>query len=313
MSSQLITALGNRGTRRYWIVSGRRHDRCNRSLVNRVEDLMDPSFVMSWRTSLRRTMGKKTSLQDPQYIYNIPCETESIVLRPLPIPWKNPYDILQDHGIRTVCYTNIFRDREYLAISSLFRCKTGGLCHWFNKVQDHHKGWLSGPKNGTGRGEEWSKLHAVISIHNITVLSFSVTDEHVHECKGEEEVPWECQGQGQENIRRQGPRFKGDIQRFSTNTAIPSRRNASTQSGGLLARDKVVRLIGRTLEKECKESVQYGRRWNVETYFSDLKRRIGDVIKANRPSYIAQESILNVQYYDIMRIMINAHWIALHT
>ena len=29
----------------------------------------------------------------------------------------------------------------------------------------------------------WSKLHAVISIHNVSVLSFAITDDHVHDAK----------------------------------------------------------------------------------------------------------------------------------
>ena len=49
MTPKPITAAGNRSTGRYWIGSDRRYDRYNRSLVNRIEDLMDPSFLMNWR------------------------------------------------------------------------------------------------------------------------------------------------------------------------------------------------------------------------------------------------------------------------
>ena len=38
MTPKPITSTGNRSTRRY--------DRYNRSLVNRIEDLMDPSFLI---------------------------------------------------------------------------------------------------------------------------------------------------------------------------------------------------------------------------------------------------------------------------
>ena len=31
--------------------------------------------------------------------------------------------------------------------------------------------------------EGWSKLHAVISINDVSVLSFEITDEHVHDAK----------------------------------------------------------------------------------------------------------------------------------
>ena len=52
MTPKPITAIGNRSKRRYWIGSNRRYDRYNRSLVDRLEDLMDPSFLMNWRTLL---------------------------------------------------------------------------------------------------------------------------------------------------------------------------------------------------------------------------------------------------------------------
>jgi len=50
-----------------------------------------------------------------------------------------------------------------------------------------------------------------------------------------------------------------------------------------------------------------GERWNVEIYFSGLKRTMGEVIKANRPDYIFQEIALKVQYYNILREMTHAY------
>ena len=60
-------------------------------------------------------------------------------------------------------------------------------------------------------------------------------------------------------------------------------------------------------EKEWKESVDYGKRWNVEIYFSGLKRTMGEVIKAVRPDYIAQEIALKVQYYNMLREVTHAY------
>ena len=34
----------------------------------------------------------------------------------------------------------------------------------------------------------WSKLHAVISTHDVSVLSFSITDDHVHDAKAGKEL-----------------------------------------------------------------------------------------------------------------------------
>jgi len=53
--------------------------------------------------------------------------------------------------------------------------------------------------------------------------------------------------------------------------------------------------------------VEYGKRWNVEIYFSGLKRTMGEVIKAVKPEHIVQEIALKVQYYNIMREMTHAY------
>ncbi len=94
---------------------------------------------------------------------------------------------------------------------------------------------------------------------------------------------------------------------FGSRTIIPPRKNASSQSRGSPSRAKVVRQIRRTSEKEWKEYVEYGKRWNVEIYFSGLKRTMGEVIKAVKPEYIVQEIALKVQYYNIMREMTHAY------
>ena len=78
-------------------------------------------------------------------------------------------------------------------------------------------------------------------------------------------------------------------------------------AGGSPARAKIVRQIRKTSEKEWKESVDYGKRWNVEIYFSGLKRTMGEVIKAVRPDYIAQEIALKVQYYNMLREVTHAY------
>jgi len=50
-----------------------------------------------------------------------------------------------------------------------------------------------------------------------------------------------------------------------------------------------------------------GRRWIVDIYFSGLKRVMGEIVKAKRPEYIAQEIAMKVHYYNIMRQMTEVH------
>ncbi len=68
-----------------------------------------------------------------------------------------------------------------------------------------------------------------------------------------------------------------------------------------------MRQIHRTGEKEWKESVGCGKRWNVGICFSALKRTIGELIKAVRSDYIANEITLKVQCYNVLREMTYAY------
>ena len=110
MTPKPITAAGNRSTRRYWIGSDRRYDRYNRSLVNRIEDLMDPSFLMNWRDLVAdNNRGKRghpyktpnafiTFLAKLRALYNVPFRSLEGIAR----------IFARITGITTVCYTSIF-------------------------------------------------------------------------------------------------------------------------------------------------------------------------------------------------------------
>ena len=88
---------------------------------------------------------------------------------------------------------------------------------------------------------------------------------------------------------------------------MPPRKNVSSGSRGSPARARIVRQIRRTEENEWKEFVDYGDRWNVEIYFSGLKRTMGEAIKAVRPDFIAKEIALKVQYYNMLREVRHAY------
>ena len=45
----------------------------------------------------------------------------------------------------------------------------------------------------------------------------------------------------------------------------------------------------------------------MEIYFSGLKRVMGEIIKARRPEYTAQEIAMKVHYYNILRQMTEAY------
>ena len=153
----------------------------------------------------------------------------------------------------------------------------------------------------------WSKLHAVISINDVSVLSFAITDEHVHDAREGRNILENLMGKIKRIFGDKGYDSKSIYNTFEDDAIIPPRKNASSKSRGSPARASIVRLIRKTSESEWKKSVDYGKRWNVEIYFSGLKRTMGEVIKANRFDYIAQEIALKVLYYNIMREMTHAY------
>jgi len=243
----------------------------NRSLVNRVEDLMDPSFLMNWNVLLEEiNRGKHghpfrapnafiTFFAKLRALYGVPFRSLEGIARVFS----------RISGIRSGCYTSIFRR---------IRKRRG-----------------------------WSKLHAVISIHDVSVLSFAITDDHVHDAMAGRKILESIRDRIAKIFGDQGNDSKAKFNDFGSANIIPPKKNASSQSRGSPARPRVVRLIRRTSEKEWKESVRYGKRWDIAIYFSGLKRTMGEVIKAVRHDYIAQEIALKVQYYNITREMTHAY------
>jgi len=309
MTPQPIETLGNRGTRIYRIGSQRRYDRYNRSLVNRIEDILDPSFLMDWNILLKENNhGKRgrpfkipnafiTFLARIRAVFNVPFRSLEGIARLFS----------RITGTRTVSYTNIFRrirkikpDLETTG-SDPVECAIDSTGFKITIRGDY----LGTKWKRQRRG--WSKLHAVISIHDISVISFTVTDEHVNDARAGIKLLKSLKGRIKKIFGDKAYDSKAIFNIFGSKTAIPPRSNASTMSRGSPARAKVVRDIRKTSEKEWKESVGYGKRWHVEIYFSGLKRTMGEVIKAVKPDYIAQEIALKVQYYNMLRGMTQAY------
>jgi transposase, IS4 family len=309
MTPKPITAKGNRSKRRYWIGSDRRYDRYNRSLVNRIEDLMDPSFLMNWRNLLAdNNRGKRghpyrtpnafiTFLAKLRAMYSIPFRSLEGIAR----------IFARITGITAVSYTSIFRRiRKIVPSIPNSQGKPVDCAIDSTGFKITIRGDYLGSKWKKAR-RGWSKLHAVISINEVSVMSFAITDEHVHDAKAGKELLRSVNDRIRRIFADKGYDSKSIYNTFGENTIIPPRKNASTRSRGSPARARIVRQIRRTSEKEWKESVDYGKRWHVEIYFSGLKRTMGEVIKPNRPDYIVQEIALKVQYYNVLREMTYAY------
>jgi transposase len=154
-----------------------------------------------------------------------------------------------------VCYTSIFRRIRKIipkllkvnvkavdcAIDSTgFKITISGD-YLGNKWHKHRRGW--------------GKLHAVISIHNVSVLSSSITDEHVHDAKEGRKILDSMKDRILRIFCDKGYDSKEIFNEFGSNTIIPPRKNESSQSRGSAVMAKVIRLIRRTSENGWKESV----------------------------------------------------------
>ena len=144
----------------------------------------------------------------------------------------------------------------------------------------------------------WVKLHAVIDIKNFEIMDYSITDEHVNDAK---------EGIGIiKRVRNRVSRLFGDkgydsktiYNELDDKAVIPPRRNASNLSRGSPYRARITRFIHRFSEESWKIKNNYGLRWNVEIYFSGIKRLFGEVVRAVKPENIVQEMMLKVYFYN---------------
>ena len=99
-------------------------------------------------------------------------------------------------------------------------------------------------------GQGWSKLHNVISINDVSVLSFAITDEHVHDANIRKELLKSVKERIKRIFADKGYDSKAIFNEFGFNTVILTRKNASTRSRGSPSRSKIVSQIKRTSEKE---------------------------------------------------------------
>lgn len=129
------------------------------------------------------------------------------------------------------------------------------------------------------------------------MISFAITDEHVRDAKAGRELLTSVKCRINRLFGDKGYHSKSIYNTFGGNAIIPPRKNTSTKSRGSPSRTRIVRQIRRRWEKQWKESIEYGKSWYVEIYFSGLRSSMGEVIKAVRPDYIGQEIALEVQYY----------------
>jgi len=144
----------------------------------------------------------------------------------------------------------------------------------------------------------WVKLHVAINIKNFEIMNYSITDEHVNDAREGINIIKNIKNKIRRLYGDKGYDSKAIYNELGDKAVIPPRKNASTLSRGSLYRAKITRFIKRFNEELWKIKNDYGLRWNVEIYFSGIKRLFGEVIRAVKPEYIIQEMMLKVYFYN---------------
>ena len=276
--------LGYRSSVRNW-------SKYNKSLVERMFSLLDTNSLYKWKHSLEEENKCKRGrpFKVPDALINFLAKIRSIYS----IPFRSLESILKIFsgimGLNAIHYTSIFRRIRNMEVmntennSENIECAIDSTGFKITIRGDY----LGNKWNRRRKG--WAKLHVIVDINEIRALTFSITDEHIHDSREALNLV--------NRIREKITRLYGDKAYDSKSiynalcgkAIIPLRKNYSTLSKGSPYRARIAREIRRTSESEWKNNNNYGKRWIVEIYFSGLKRVMGEIIKARRLECIAQE------------------------
>ena len=294
--------LGYRSFERNW-------SKYNRSLVERMFSLLDANSLSKWKNSLEEENKCKRGrpFKVPDALINFLAKFRFIYS----IPFRSLQSILKIFsgimGLNAIHYTSIFRrirNMEVMNTENNFENVECAIDSTGFKITIRGD-YLGNKWNRRRKG--WIKLHVIVDVNNIRALTFSITDEHIHDSREALNLV--------NRIRDKISKLYGDkaydsrsiYNSLNGKSIIPTRKNSSTLSRGSPYRARITREIRRTSESEWKNNNNYGKRWIVEIYFSGLKRVMGEIIKARRPEYIAEEIAMKVHYYNILRQMTEAY------
>ncbi|MGC8619499.1 MAG: IS5 family transposase [Thermoplasmata archaeon] len=150
----------------------------------------------------------------------------------------------------------------------------------------------------------WIKVHLAIDANTFNIVSLSITDEKVHDSKEFKRLLDPVLERTRAVYGDKGYDSKEIYNYLSSKgieAIIPPKKNATTRSRGIPARAKLVREIKKIGEEEWKKTVNYGKRWLIEIFFSGLKRIVGEIIRAKKDEYKFQEVIFKIYSYFVMR------------
>ena len=286
--------------------------RYNESLVKRGEILLDFDVIDNWDSELEKMNECK---KGRKFVYpDSFIKLLGYVRAYFHLPYRQTEGIVRAHAANTLPsiphYSRICRRINRLHIKIDDDQDKSSLQHddYFVIAIDS-----TGVKV-TNRGEwirhKWKvkrgylKIHIAVDITKKRILSLQVTSEQVHDGKILPELVDDItikqnkvvetaimDGAYDSNNNFQILSFKG-IQ-----PAIKVRKNAKYRKTNHYLRNKNVQSQKTNLQ-QWKDSVDYGKRWMVETVFSCMKRMFGEYVTAIRFENMIKEMILKASLYN---------------
>ena len=284
----------------------------NESLVKRGVVLLDFDVIDNWHIELE---GMNNNKEGRKFVYpDSFIKLLGYMRAYFHLPYRQTEGVVREHASNTLPsiphYSNISRriNRLDIKISSDVDNKSSLYDEYFVIAIDS-----TGIKV-TNRGEwirhKWNvkrgylKIHIAVDIKKKRVLSLKVTSEQVHDGKVLPELINDIiikqnkiietaimDGSYDSNKNFQFLSFKG------IRPAIKVRKNSIYRKTNYYLRDKAVQSQKTDLQ-QWKVSVNYGKRWIVETVFSCIKRIFGEYVTAIRFENMVKEIMLKVSLYN---------------
>ena len=285
----------------------------NPSLVNRIDVLLETSFLDSWNDDVERENDGKVG-----HPYEYPQEF-FVFLSKVRELWNVPFRELEGFvrklsqptgKFKSLSYVSIFQRIRSTPISGMVEETNGAAKDGMTLIIDSSSfkvtqrgDWLATKWKIRRKG--WLKIHIATDAERMNVVSITIDEEFGHDTKEFRKLLYPMVGRASSVYGDGAYDSRKNFEYLSNKgdgAAILTRRGSRSLSrSGSPARGRVVRRINKIGLEAWKNEVQYGKRWRVEIFFSALKRTVGDVIMANKFLYQIQEAVMKIYAYFLLR------------
>lgn len=151
-------------------------------------------------------------------------------------------------------------------------------------------------------------MHVAVDVESCELLCSEVTDETVHDIEVLEDLIQginleNCVGDAAYPLTHQLP--TGEETDEGSRTSGNKDQKSSVVRGNT-ARDRAVKEQQELGYEKWKEQQNYGKRWMVETFFSNVKRCFGETVRAKTPETSRKEVERKLLMYSTIAKMFKA-------